>query len=261
MFLETHTLPKIVKRLLIINIGIFIFLLITGIYRNAAGWFALIPQEVLHHFQIWRLFTYLFLHAGLLHIIINMYVLWMFGPEIERGMGSSQFLFYYLFTGIGGGLFPLILSNPVTPIVGASASIFGLLVAFGIMFPDAIITLIIPPVSMKAKHFVIVIGVIAFLILLSGPTRIAWDAHLGGMLFGYLYFRYGIKRGGGYGRKWNISAKLRDFRDKWARLQKQQRKQFIEEEIDPILDKMSKVGIKGLTRRERQILKKAKYKV
>lgn len=261
MILETHTLPKIVKRLLIINISIYILTLITGFYNSSIIWFSLIPQEVLRNFQVWRLFTYLFLHGSALHIILNMYILWMFGPEIERGMGSNQFLFYYFFTGVGGGLFPLIFGNPAVPIVGASASIFGLLAAFGIMFPNAIISLIIPPVSMKAKHFVIVIAVITFIFLLGGATRVAWDAHLGGMLFGYIYFRYGIMRRGSYRKGRGIGAKIRDFKDKWARLQKQEHKQFIEEEINPILDKINKVGIKGLTRRERQILKKAKYKV
>lgn len=257
MILETRSVPKIVKRLLIINIGVYILALITGLYGSSIIWFGLIPQAVLHQFQIWRLFTYLFLHAGPWHLILNMFALWMFGPEIERRMGSGQFLFYYFFTGIGGGLFPLLFGHPT---IGASTSIFGLLVAFGIMFPNAIISLIFPPIAMKAKHFVVAFGVFQFIMLLGGASGVAWEAHLGGMLCGYLYFRYIIKRGIGYGR-WSIGAKLRNLRDKWHHLQQLHRRQFMEEEINPILDKMSKVGMKGLTRKERQILKRAKYKI
>lgn len=256
MILETHTIPKIVKRLLIINIGIYIFTLITGLHEWSILWFGLFPRAVLRYFQIWRLFTYLFLHAGPGHILFNMFALWMFGPEIERRMGSGQFLFYYLFTGVCGGLFPLMLGHST---IGASTSIFGLLVAFGIMFPNAIISLIIPPISMKAKHFVIIFGIFQFVMFLGGASRVAWEAHIGGMLFGYIYFR--IMRRGGYGRSWGIGEKIRNFKDKWIKLHQLQRRQFIEEEINPILDKISKVGIKGLSRRERQILKKAKYKV
>lgn len=244
MFLETHSLPKAVKKLLIINIGIYIILRITGLYYWGIKWFSLIPSEVTQHGQVWRLATYLFLHANIFwHLIFNMFAIWMFGPEIERRLGTPQFIFYYFLTGVGGGLCSLIISPKSAGVtIGASGSIFGLLTAFAVLFPNAIITMLFPPISMKAKNFVIVFGIIQFLMLFEGPSGVSWIVHLGGMLIGYLYLNLGHIK-------------------KILKFHRRRREYFIEEEIDPILDKISSVGIKGLTRRERQILKRARYKV
>lgn len=255
MFLETHSLPKAVKKLLVLNIGIYIILRITGLYYWGIKWFSLIPQEVIQHGQVWRLATYIFLHANIFwHLILNMFALWMFGPEIERRLGTPRFVFYYFLTGIGGGLCSLIIaphSGAVT--IGASGSIFGLLVAFAVLFPNAIITMIFPPISMKAKNFVIVFGIIQFLMLFEGSPGVNWVIHLGGMLIGYLYLLH-ILHGRRYFNWHTIKQKLFQRR-------KMRRDYFIEEEVNPILDKISKVGVGGLTRRERNILKKARYKI
>jgi len=250
MFMGSGSLPKAVKWLLIINIAVYIIFALTGLHNSSIIWFGLTPSLVLHHFQVWRLITYLFIHAGPWHIILNMFALWMFGPQIEWRMGIRRFLFYYFFTGIGGGVFSLIFGHFT---IGASTSIFGLLVAFAIMFPNNIITLIFPPISMKAKHFVIGFGIFQFIMLLGGANGIAWEAHIGGMLFGYFYFHYDFIR------RWNISAKLRSIKQNQARQRRYARNQFIEEQINPILDKISKVGIKGLSRKERQMLKKSRF--
>lgn len=255
MLLETHSIPKAVKKLLILNIGIYIGLRITGLYGWGLEWFSLIPAKITQHGQAWRLFTYLFLHANIFwHLIFNMFALWMFGPEIERRLGTPRFIFYYFLTGIGGGLCSLIIapkSGAVT--IGASGSIFGLLVAFAMLFPNAIISLIFPPISMKAKNFVIVFGIIQFFMLFEGPAGVSWIIHLGGMLIGYLYLRHTIT-GGRFFNWQNIRQKLFQRR-------RMRRDYFIEEEVNPILDKISKVGINGLTRRERWILKKARHKI
>lgn len=260
MFLETRTLPNVVKRLLIINIGICVLIRLTGTYYQSLSLFSLIPSEVIQHFQVWRLFTYMFLHANIWpHLIFNMFFLWMFGPEVERKMGSNQFLFYYCFAGIGAALCSLVLSpGSVSPTVGASGSIFGVLVAFGMLFPDSIISMIFPPISMKAKHFVIVCAGLEFLLLLGGPSGINRLAHLGGMLFGYIYLRYTLPRYRLQSRSNPLSNKLNKWKNTYKEVQRLSKKQFMEEEVNPILDKISKVGMKGLTRRERQILKKAK---
>lgn len=254
MFLETHSIPKAVKKLLVINIGIYIILRITGLYGWGIKWFSLIPQEITQHAQIWRLATYLFLHANIFwHLIFNMFAVWMFGPEIERRLGTSQFVFYYFLTGIGGGLCSLFLSphsNSVT--IGASGSIFGLLVAFGVLFPNAIISMIFPPISMKAKNFVIAFGIIQFLMLFEGASGVSWVVHIGGMLIGYLYLKYMLKR---------RFLSWHNLKEKFIQRQRRYRQYFIEEEINPILDKISKVGVNGLTRRERRVLKKARYKI
>lgn len=245
MFLETRSLPQAVKKLLILNIGIYIVLRITGQYSLAIQWFSLVPAQITQQFELWRLFTYLFLHANIFwHLIFNMFAIWMFGPEIERRLGSIQFVVYYFLTGIGGGLCSLVInpdSHSIT--IGASGSIFGLLVAFAVLFPNAIISLIFPPISMKARNFVIVFGIIQFLMLFEGPGGVDWIVHLGGMGIGYIYF------------KWNWGNIKRIL------FHRRRKKYFIEEEIDPILDKISRVGIKGLTRRERWMLKRAHRKV
>ncbi len=258
MFLETRTLPRVVKNLLIINVGLTLFLRLTGTEYGALVWFSLIPRQVVQGFQIWRLFTYMFLHANIWpHLIFNMFFLWMFGPETERRMGSGQFLFYYLLTGVGAGLCSLLFSpSSMVPTVGASGSIFGILIAFGMLFPNVVISMLFPPISMKAKHFVIVCAVLEFMLLAGGPPGINRLAHLGGMLFGYIYLRYTLPRYRG-GSK--LLAKWRRFRRRWKQAEQKYNERFIEEEINPILDKISRVGMKGLTRRERQLLKKSKY--
>ena len=259
MFLETRSLPKTVRYLLIINIAVYIILRITGLYYWGLKWFSLIPVEVTGHGQIWRLASYLFLHANIFwHLIFNMFTLWIFGPEVERRMGTGQFLFYYLLAGIGGGLCFVILNPSTTGVtIGASGSILAILVAFAVLFPDAKISLIFPPVTMKARHFVIGYGAIMFLMLWEGPSGVNWAVHLGGMIIGYLYLRYMTK--GATARSAGI--KRGSIREKLFRKERKEEEYFVEEEIDPILDKISRVGIKGLTRQERQTLKRAGHKL
>lgn len=254
MFLETHSLPKAVKKLLILNIGIYIILRITGTYYLGLKWLSLIPSEITQHGQIWRLITYLFLHANIFwHLIFNVFAIWMFGPEIERRLGTPQFVFYYFFTGIGGGLCSLLISRYSTGItIGASGSIFGLLVAFAVLFPNAVISMIFPPISMKAKNFVIVFGIIQFLLLFEGPQGVDWAVHLGGMLTGYLYLQYLLR-----GRK---SISLLRIKEKFEQRRERIRR-YSMAEVDAVLDKISKVGVEKLTRRERKILEKAHHKV
>ncbi len=254
MFLETTSLPKAVKNLLIYNIGIYIILRITGLYYWGMQWFAFIPVAVTQNAQIWRPFTYLFLHANIWHLLLNMFALWMFGPEIERRLGTPRFLFYYFLTGVGGGLCSLIITPHSSSItIGSSGSIFGLLVAFAVLFPNAIITILFPPVSMKAKNFVILWGVIQFIMLFEGPEGISWIAHLGGMLIGYLYLKFTLPEAG--------LRSLHAIKEKIFQRRRQYREHFMKEEVDPILDKISKEGINELTRRERWILKRARYKI
>lgn len=153
-------------------------------------WLALRPSDVTHHFFIWELFTYLFLHAGFFHIIFNLFALWMFGADLESKWGSRQFLFFYFLTGVGAGLFDVLIepSNPI-PTVGCSGAIYGLMLAFGMLFPDRPILLyfIIP---IKAKWFVLIMGLIEFVSSFDTPgSGISHVAHLGGMLVAFLYLR------------------------------------------------------------------------
>lgn len=255
MFLETHTLPKAVKKLLIINIGIHVFLLVSSLHSWAVNWFGLIPLEVIQHAQLWRLGTYLFLHANIFwHLIFNMFAIWMFGPEVERRLGAPKFIFYYFLTGIGGALCSVLInSNSIGVTIGASGSIFGLLVAFAVLFPDAVITMIFPPISVKAKHFAIAFGAIQLLLIFEGTSKISWAIQVGGMCVGYIYLKYMLFS--------NKYLNWRIIKEKIFEKRKKKREQFIKEELDPILDKISRVGIGGLTGKEKKILKQAHYRI
>ncbi len=123
---------------------------------------------------------------------VNMFALWMFGSDLERMWGPKQFLFYYFLTGVGAGVFDVVLQpSSNLPVVGCSGAIYGLLLAYGVLFPDRpiLLWLIIP---IKSKWFVVLMGAIEFVSSFSDPgSGISHVAHLGGMLFGYLYLRGG----------------------------------------------------------------------
>lgn len=188
-------LTRMVKYLIIVTSAVFI---LTFIPAQIFGWvfpfafFSLRPSDVIQNFYVFQLFTYLFLHAGWFHIIFNMFALWMFGSDLEQLWGPKRFLFFYFLTGVGAGLFDVILepsSNSVT--LGCSGAVYGLLLAYGLLFPDRpiLFALIIP---MKAKWFAVLMGVIEFVSSLSNPgSGVSHVAHLGGMLFGYAYLRGG----------------------------------------------------------------------
>ncbi|MBQ0006565.1 MAG: rhomboid family intramembrane serine protease [Alistipes sp.] len=151
-------------------------------------------------FRPYQFISYLFMHGGFLHLFFNMYTLYFFGSQLEGIWGAKKFFLYYMICGIGAGLcneavFAIQVSaNPTSnlfigqiPTVGASGAIYGLLLAYGMLFPDRVIQLIFPPIAMKAKWFVVIFGVLELIFgLSSGITgsNVAHFAHLGGMLFG-----------------------------------------------------------------------------
>jgi membrane associated rhomboid family serine protease len=255
MFLETTSLPKAVKGLLVANVGFYIILRITGLYEWGVNSLALVPYDVLRSGQIWRLVTYLFIHANIFwHLVFNMFGLWMFGPSIERQIGTAKFIFYYFLTGIGGALCSVFINpNSHMYILGCSASILGLVVAFAVLFPDAIISMIFPPISMKAKHFAIVFGAIQVLMIFESQSGISWATHIGGIGIGYIYIRYFTQ----IENFLNFNRIKESFRAK----KEEDRARFIREKLDPVLDKISKTGVDSLSSKEKNILKKAKYKV
>lgn len=146
-------------------------------------------------FQIWQLLTYAFLHGGLFHLFVNMFVLWMFGAPIEKAWGSATFLTYYLFCIVGAALVQLILGAtgvlPPAPSLGASGGVFAILLAFGLRFPNQMVMLIFPPIPMKAKYFVVFIGVLELMAGLLGTQQgVANFAHLAGMVFGLIFIMF-----------------------------------------------------------------------
>ena len=156
--------------------------------------FALITPPWLPEFQFWQLLTYMFLHGSLLHILINMFVLWQFGNILERVWGSRRFLKYYFFTGIGAGIltaiWPFIMDGGIGINLGASGAIMGVLLAFAMLFPNQQLMLLFPPIPIKAKYMVIVIAALSIFAQLSGAMPgIGHITHLGGFAFGVLSFK------------------------------------------------------------------------
>ena len=186
-----------VKRLIIITSAAFILTYIPSQifgskFFDYIAWFGLWADLVIHKLYVWQLVTYLFLHGGWFHIIFNMFALWMFGSDLESKWGGKKFLFYYFLTGIGAGILDVTLNtlfvvNP-PPTIGCSGAVYGLLLAYGMLFPERLIYLymIIP---IKAKWFVVIIGAIEFVSSFGSGSGVSHFAHLGGMLFGYLYLR------------------------------------------------------------------------
>lgn len=197
-------LPPVVKILLIVNGGMFAGEQIN--VRSLVSWLALWPNASwdlmqmpadIPHFWPWQLVTYAFLHGSVLHLLLNMYALWLFGTRLENLWGSRLFTLYY-FTCVLGAAFTQLLvysltaqSGELYPTLGASGGVFGLLLAFGLIFPNEIVMLLFPPIPLKAKWFVIGYGAIELWAGVAGTeTGIAHFAHLGGMLSGYLLLHW-----------------------------------------------------------------------
>jgi membrane associated rhomboid family serine protease len=205
-------MPPVVKNRIMINVLMYVITVITGnfMYENFALLYLKSP-----FFKPYQLATHMFMHGGFTHILFNMYTLFIFGCVLEKVWGSQKFLFYYFVTGIGAALLHLgvmalqlngyiadlnagnmfaqagIQDILTTPTVGASGAIYGLLLAYGMLFPNNIMQLIFPPVALKAKWFVIIFGALELLLGLSGRgSDIAHFAHLGGMIFGFFLILY-----------------------------------------------------------------------
>jgi len=250
-------ITKAVKYLVLANVGVFVLEFMWG--SELIYVFGLTPALVKKGF-IWQPLTYMFLHGGLFHILFNMFVLWMFGCEIERTWGTKEFVKYYFITGMGAGLFTFILSfNSHIPTIGASGAIFGILVAFALMFPNRLIYLyFIFPV--KAKYLVIFFAVIEFLASFRHTSDgIGHFAHLGGMVIGYLYIKADLRIPAFFRLK-SYLTHLRNFRHKRrmkAVNKKREKEQRLMERVDQILDRINQVGYDNLTREEKKTLEQA----
>ena len=203
--------PPGVKWLLIANVSLFViyFLAVLAHVHDLFDPLGLIPADVLFRFSLWQLVTYMFLHDpfGFGHILFNMLGLWMFGAQLERTWGTRKFVNYYFLCGIGAGVCAVVANaffgTLGTRTIGASGAIYGVLLAFGILFPRVqILFFFLFPV--EARWYVLIIGAITFLSSLQGSGGgVSHFAHLGGMLFGYIYLKTKLMRrtpayGGGY---------------------------------------------------------------
>lgn len=194
-------LPKATQALLWINGGVFLLLKLIDPTGALFAPFALWPlgngdQDALSQipsFMPWQLVTYAFLHANLEHIFFNMLALLMFGAPLEYTWGTKRFLQFYFVCVLGAGLTYLgwaALMNISSPVIGASGGVFGLLLAYGMLFPKQRVMLLFPPIPMTARTLVIGYGAIELVLGVMGTGNIAHFAHLGGMLFGWLMIRY-----------------------------------------------------------------------
>jgi membrane associated rhomboid family serine protease len=216
-----------VKWLLIINTAIFLLAFMSrSLDESLVTFFGLRPVSVLH-LAVWQLFTYLFLHstAGFTHILMNMLTLWMFGVPLESVWGSRRFLRFYFFCGIGAGVTVVVLNyllpggRPEIPTIGASGALYGLLLAFGLVFPDArILFFFLFPI--QARVYVWIMAGILLLTTWNGiGGPVSNIAHLGGMLCGWIFLKAGLDRA-----RWpefhmleSLDASYRDWKMKRAK--------------------------------------------
>jgi membrane associated rhomboid family serine protease len=268
-------LTTAVKHLIIINTTCFLvqqFLLPHEAFR----WLALVPDLVVHQFAVWQLVTHMFLHGDLFHLLFNMLALWFIGRELELYWGTREFVHFYLVCGIGAAIFDIVIDFLYThqttiPSIGASGAIYGLLMAFGILFWNRYITLVLYfflPVTMQVKYLVIGLALIA---LYSGVALIhdgvGHFAHLGGMLVGFLYMKL-IKPSLHWGE--NIFNKkpgesgmsrliewLHQRMENREGVRRRQQEAHVREHLDLLLDKINAVGYENLTADEKQMLKNA----
>jgi membrane associated rhomboid family serine protease len=231
MGLSFPPFTRAVKQLLIANGVIFLLFALLGAFAPTTAeigrYFLQLRALNVVHGWIWQLVTYAFLHEGLWHILFNMLALWMFGAQLEQDWGYSLFMQFYFFCAVGAALVTVVVSftgllgvTPGTATVGASGAIFGLLLAFGILHAEAEIMLFPIPFLIKAKYFIIGIIFIEVFLTLSSAHQpgqsTAYMAHLGGLLFGYLWLKFVPRRGLSYATSEKVFG-IRNTYYRWKR--------------------------------------------
>lgn len=262
--IDFRGLPPSLKTLILLNAGVF---LVQSLGYPLVSLLGLVPERVAQWPlpEFWRLVTYLFLHGGFLHLLFNLFALWMFGMPVESQWGGGEFLKYYFLCGLGAALTSVALDPHSTiPIIGASGPVYGLLVAFAMLYPDAVVYLyfLIP---VKAAHMAILFGIVEFFMGASHATPgVARFAHLGGMVTGYLYIRWWWV--------WKLKIKTAfrslvsgDEDDEAAAPRRAVRRRAPAAprapdddmaEIDRILDKILATGLESLTENERALMRR-----
>jgi membrane associated rhomboid family serine protease len=212
-----------VKWLLIVNTAVFLLWALSGqeFQSRVLSQFALGPELTIRQLKVWQIVTYLFLHGGVWHLIFNMLTLWMFGSPLESDWGTRRFLKYYFICGVGAGAFDLLLNmalgnwNSIT--IGASGAIYGLLVAFGVCYPEqtVLMSFLFP---IKAKYMVMIYAGVELLMSMGVNSGVSNIAHLGGMVVGFVYLKSRMPRlkvalpdlGSAY-RQWKLKRAKRKF--------------------------------------------------
>lgn len=257
--MDFRMMSPAIKGLVAANVAIFVLSnLVGGQFHSIFG---LVPAKVSGELWVWQLGTYLFIHASLMHLLFNLFALWMFGMAVEAQWGGAEFLRYYLICGVGAGVCS-VLVNPGSPlpIIGASGAVYGLLTAFAMLYPEAVVYLYFF-FPIKAKHMAILFGTIEFLAGTADRTPVvARFAHLGGMIIGYIYLRWG----------WALRSRLQkavsgiapaEPRARPRRARPARRLDPVpaaddSTEVDRILDKILAHGEGSLTEAERETLRR-----
>jgi len=265
-----------VKILIIINVVVFLlqfFFQITMRMDPLTAIFALRPLYVLEYGWVWQIFTYQFLHGGFFHILFNMFALWMFGSELELYWGKKNFIKYYLISGTGAGFFifllPVITSQTNSVTLGASGAVFGVLLAYAIYWPDRSV-LVFGIFPLKIKYLVLIIGLVSLLgtLQMEQGAGISHIGHLGGLIAGYLYLIYKIKKTDHYRTTgspgWDLWKRWKMYRQRkrWQKSQKTvMNEMYTEEKVDYLLDKINRYGMNSLSKEEKTFLKNASRKM
>lgn len=242
-----------VRTLLIITSIVFGLQLVLSFSSYAQSLFihylALTPIDVLTRFHVWQPVTYMFLHSpgNLFHFGFNMLGLWMFGTSIEQKMGTSRFMKFYFFCGIGAGLSSFLFFPAWgASTLGASGAIFGLLTAYAMYYPDNLIYIYMV-IPIKAKYLVLIYGVMEIMSM-SSSSNIAHYAHVGGAIMGYIFIKFNL---------WSGAAAARPRAPRSATTPpppKPGRTEAVWKRVDEILDKVNREGLHKLTRAEKQFL-------
>ena len=306
-----RNIPIVTRNLLIINVLVYLLASVLQFGgKSLTDWGAL-HFFMASDFHVYQFITYQFLHGGFTHLFFNMFALWMFGCVIENVWGPKKFIFYYIFCGVGAGLcqemvqYISFAADGLTSMdpgqvlnvngqrlmtvdqimnlsctIGASGAVYGILLAFGMTFPNERIFIFPLPIPIKAKWFVAVYAIIEFVSAMSSVgDGVAHMAHIGGMLFGFLLILYWRKRPNSY---FNVDA-TRQFFDRWSRTSRTRqtsytsytsnssysrpeddmeynaRKKARQEEIDKILDKIRVSGYDSLSKEEKRRLFEASH--
>jgi membrane associated rhomboid family serine protease len=264
----SNRLTPWVGRLIIANAVVLLLLLTVFTSQALQGALRFAPGEALH--RPWTFITYMFVHAGLLHLLVNMLMLFVFGPPVEHRIGGRAFILYYLYCGIGAAVLCLILSgfmaSAAAPVVGASGAVLGVAVAFAMLWPDAELLVFPLPMPVKARTFILVmVGLEVVLSQVAPNDGVAHLAHVGGAGFGFLFFRLQalsrrsphpppravervvmVQSGAAEPERRTPPTPLRPRRRAEA--------DPVAAEVDRVLDKISEQGMNSLTAAERRFL-------
>jgi membrane associated rhomboid family serine protease len=253
-------LTPLVRALLVLNGAAYAFRLMFGLVSADSvldNLFGLVPNLVAHGW-VWQLGTYMFLHAGLWHLLLNLLALFMFGGSVEAELGTRRFAALYAVSGVGAGLCAVAVGwGGTVPVVGASGAIFGILIAYAMLFPYRPVTLLVffvVPLTLQARWLVALFGGIeVFTLMQAGRGGLGQVAHLGGILFGYLFMK---------APAWTAQANER-ARARRAEAERRSARRIADdrkrmhEEVDVLLDKISREGMASLSEDERRRLREA----